>query len=547
MAEGPPPPPPPPHGANPKSSGLPPGNYDIFIVPPHSAGSGFLYLPSLQVQRNSFLAGVACTLLSIVVWTALVPTLKQWFNTIAASGGAGVMLLVVGVAVAAWAFGKTQGENIHSKEPPPGGGGGAGAGQQGYGAYNAHPNTGSAPPPPPPRSPPQPEYTAPPPPQPEYTAPPPPRPEYTAHPPPPPPTPPPPPPQPEPAPPPKPSPQPSANAWEKAREETKKREEARKRADELRRMREEAQKKKEEADKQAKAAAEKLRWEQAKAREKEARELEARTRLAKEKAAKDKEAREKDAREREAREKLAKEKREKEREKAAAERAATRSNVSSSSTIKPTSSPDKKYEQPTANSYASTEASDFSFRPYDKPSHARNPLGSSTSSYTESSYAPSVSTARTTPPPEYRGPYSTTDPDKIIIRAVYAYNNMFPKPVSQLVSGEGSVTDGLILRITTEGLFIDDDVRRVPQREWDVKAWGIKLVENGELKPHQVLRATVRDVEGKKYVFVIPSDQGWKVDVGLARLRKGPLVRSCGMNGIKAPEMKKVLGELGFV
>src|SRR6202044_1140189 len=66
----------------------------------------------------------------------------------------------------------------------------------------------------------------------------------------------------------------------------------------------------------------------------------------------------------------------------------------------------------------------------------------------------------------------------IVIKAVYAFNNAFMKtPSSQLVSGVGSVTDGLILRITTEGLFIDDDVRGVPQREWDVKAWTMKLVE----------------------------------------------------------------------
>ena len=77
-----------------------------------------------------------------------------------------------------------------------------------------------------------------------------------------------------------------------------------------------------------------------------------------------------------------------------------------------------------------------------------------------------------------RGAYSTKDPDKIVLKAVYAFNNAFMKtPTSQLVSGTGSVTDGLILRITTEGLFIDDDVRGVPQREWDVKAWTMKLVE----------------------------------------------------------------------
>ncbi len=98
--------------------------------------------------------------------------------------------------------------------------------------------------------------------------------------------------------------------------------------------------------------------------------------------------------------------------------------------------------------------------------------------HSESSYAASNTTAQTTPPPSRRGPYSTKDPDKIVIKAVYAFTNAFLKtPTSQLVSGAGYMTDGLILRITTEGLFIDDDVRGVPQREWDVKAWTLKLVE----------------------------------------------------------------------
>ena len=75
----------------------------------------------------------------------------------------------------------------------------------------------------------------------------------------------------------------------------------------------------------------------------------------------------------------------------------------------------------------------------------------------EASWAPSQSTARTTPPPSMRAPYTTKDPDKIVIRAVYGFLNAFAKtPASQLVSGVGSVTDGLILRITTEGLFIAD-------------------------------------------------------------------------------------------
>ncbi|CAD0098017.1 unnamed protein product [Aureobasidium mustum] len=134
------------------------------------------------------------------------------------------------------------------------------------------------------------------------------------------------------------------------------------------------------------------------------------------------------------------------------------------------------------------------------------------------------------------------------MKAVYMYNKTaLKKPISQLVSGEANVTDGLVLRITTEGLFIDDDVRRVPQREWDIKAWSLKSIERGASKPHYMLRATIRDTEGKCYVFVIPSDQEWKVDVGLARLRKGNLVRSMGMSSIKASEMRGLLSDLGWV
>jgi len=35
-----------------------------------------------------------------------------------------------------------------------------------------------------------------------------------------------------------------------------------------------------------------------------------------------------------------------------------------------------------------------------------------------------------------------------------------------------------------------------------------------------VLRASIRDQEGKKYVFVVPEEESWKVAIGLQRLRK---------------------------
>lgn len=194
-------------------------------------------------------------------------------------------------------------------------------------------------------------------------------------------------------------------------------------------------------------------------------------------------------------------------------------------------------------------------------------------------------------------------------------------PVAQLVSGQGMITDGLVLRITTEGLFIDDDLRGIGQREWDVKAWTLKLAEvwcpqvnatasaktassnpfsfrrgnnvptneeseaflgnllkvckntcrlaspsacfarsatashdGGPVHPPQtefrglhILRASVRDQEGKKYVFVLQDTEAWKVAIGLQRLRAGALVRALGVSALPVPECKTMLSALGYV
>jgi len=307
----------------------------------------------------------------------------------------------------------------------------------------------------------------------------------------------------------------------------------------------------------------------------------------------------------------------------------------------------------------------YSFRPYDQPQPStagRSRQASSIISDSSSSWAPSQSTARTTPPPSVRGSYSTRDPDKIVVRAVYLFDNEFSKtPTSQLLSGIGPVSDGLILRITTEGLFIDDDVRGVPQREWDVKAWTLKLAEvwcphhclnpatqaqayhNPQQQqhthahahhPHQqpqqhpaspagarpppgflhkltgqrtrdrdrdrtgrrtltgdeadafiaemlracreccliglaadafllaadggaaadawrdkslhVLRATVRDQNGKRYLFVVPEEEGWKLAIGLQRLRRGTQARSLGVAAFSTLEVRNTIETLGW-
>ncbi len=578
-----PPPPPPPHGGYAKASGLPPGNYDIFIIPPHSAGSGFLYLPSLQPQRNSFLAGVASTLLVVGIWSITVPVLRQWTSTVVASGGVGVVLLVLGVGVLGWAFGKTQVENTG---PGPGGGStSSGGDQQSQAPPDANASSAESKPPPTAggRAAPKPTWQQP----------------NTG----------------------------STAGWEKAREETRKREDDRTR--------------KEETEKKVREAAEKDKWEKARAREKENREKEAREKAIQDRLRREKEMKEKV--EKEAKEKIEKEAREaKEKAEKEAKEAKEKVEAKEINTASAAGFAHKNYQKPTAQSYVG-EDDGYSFRPYDHQKRPTKATSQSSILSESSSYAPSHSTARTTPPPSHRGPYSTKDPDKIQIKAVYAFNDLFPKPVAQLISGSGSVTDGLILKMTTEGLFIDDDVRGVPQREWDVKAWTMKLIEvwcpqfsarsatsasasalasapapapakpinkkdplqrflsgtaggnakppalsseetdlildqllrackstcscfshphqqnpnsnvsaapaalqSGELRGKHVLRASIRDADNKKYVFVIDESEAWKVAVGLQRLRRGTQVRSLGVSGMGPNEVKGILTALGW-
>lgn len=374
------PPRPPPH-THKKSSALPDGNYDIFIIPPHSAGSGFLYLPSLKPNTNSFIAGFLSALIIVIVYNILTPTLYKLFALL--NSGIGILLLLLSSAAIFHVYhtspflasSRPYFNNDHNTPKPT-----ASSSSSSY-TYQTHNN------PAPPRS------------------------TFTS------------------------TPSSPESPWDKARAETRRREASRAQAAA-------ATAAKEASERLAKEAAEKNKWEQARAREK-------------------------DIREREAREKIAKER-------------AERTNTAKPSTqhYHP-SSPvtGRKYEKPTAESVGGTDSDYHSQTQKDRSKH----VYAESENMSESSYAPSGSTTRTTPPPSsHSNPterYKTTDENKVVIKGVYMFTNKQKMPESMLVAGNAGVTDGLILRITTEGLFIDDDVRGVPQREWDVKAWGIKLVE----------------------------------------------------------------------
>lgn len=67
-----------------------------------------------------------------------------------------------------------------------------------------------------------------------------------------------------------------------------------------------------------------------------------------------------------------------------------------------------------------------------------------------------------------------------------------------------------------------------------------------ELNGMHVLRATIREQDGRKYVFILSQSEGWKVAVGLQRLRRGSLVQAMGVAGLPQNEAKAILENLGF-
>ena len=62
-----------------------------------------------------------------------------------------------------------------------------------------------------------------------------------------------------------------------------------------------------------------------------------------------------------------------------------------------------------------------------------------------------------------------------------------------------------------------------------------------------VLRASIRDQEGKKYVFIHAEEENWKVVQGLQKLRKGPQVRALGHSGMPMNELKAILSHNGWI
>jgi hypothetical protein len=74
-----------------------------------------------------------------------------------------------------------------------------------------------------------------------------------------------------------------------------------------------------------------------------------------------------------------------------------------------------------------------------------------------------------------------------------------------------------------------------------------RLMQTAELRNLHVVRASLRDQEGKKYLFVLQETEAWKVAHGLQRLRRGSQVRNLAIAGMPANECKALLIGLGFI
>lgn len=194
-----------------------------------------------------------------------------------------------------------------------------------------------------------------------------------------------------------------------------------------------------------------------------------------------------------------------------------------------------------------------------------------------------------------------------MLKGVYLFNAASQnRPIASLVAGLAGVTDGLVLRITTEGIFVDDDVATYSHREWDIKAWTIRLIEvfcprytppprpaaasdggpkgtmrkmfGGQDKPQprtpeemdaitdsfdrvcrtqckaqaraqsrtaaagqpqggqHMLRASIRDADGRRYVFVTDEDQAWKIAASVRRIRLGSQARQLAVDAMGTAE-----------
>ncbi len=78
------------------------------------------------------------------------------------------------------------------------------------------------------------------------------------------------------------------------------------------------------------------------------------------------------------------------------------------------------------------------------------------------------------------------------------------------------------------------------------KASAPLTAQSGDKAGNHVIRASIRDGDNKKYVFVVAESESWKVAVGLQRLRKGSQVRAMSVGSLSTSELSRLMSLLGW-
>ena len=62
-----------------------------------------------------------------------------------------------------------------------------------------------------------------------------------------------------------------------------------------------------------------------------------------------------------------------------------------------------------------------------------------------------------------------------------------------------------------------------------------------------ILRATLKDAENTRFVYIVPEGEEWKVQRGLKNVRSSSQARNLHHSTLAAPEVQRILSLIGAV
>ena len=62
-----------------------------------------------------------------------------------------------------------------------------------------------------------------------------------------------------------------------------------------------------------------------------------------------------------------------------------------------------------------------------------------------------------------------------------------------------------------------------------------------------IIRASVRDAENTKFVYLVPDSEEWKVPLALKRLKSGSQAKSLPLSSLSTSEANKIINLIGGI